>query len=262
MVFCDFEREILSYIPNDYKYCKEASYEIYYKKPADIYNNDFLYWNKLVELSGKIINMRDRKTGLGKRDEAYHMLFIWYKYFPTWALTIFDSFIHENTYSNYDGIGCWSDVKYFCEFLRKYNCQTVYENICVENLTNDLIDIMNKQLQLDYFIWNSAISNYLKQRDNIFKNHIDVSEMGLPSRPKARHIISNACKWVPRERSRFGWLFEKMALRWARKEYPRFFCYKVCCLEKQQKLINKIHMMYRKMISSLYREIISYVTIH
>lgn len=215
----------------------------------------------MEDLADIIIFCRDRKHGFGQRDDAYQMLFIWYKYFPDWALRIFGKFV-------YDSVGSWADVKYFCEYLSKVHCENVYESTCVENLTNMLIDRMNTQLQCDYLEWNYAISDYLEKRDIIFRDGMDVSMLGgLPRRPHAVEIISMAAKWVPRESSKYQWLFDKMVLRWGRKYYSNYFIEiddnKDSNKEnyspkwnQQKKLLNKLSMLYRKMVAGLSRELL------
>jgi hypothetical protein len=217
-------------------------------------------------LAESIIFCRDRKKGCGQRDEAYQMLFIWYKYFPDWALRLFGRFV-------YDGVGSWADVKYFCGYLAGIRCEDTYVSTCVENLTNALIDRMNTQIESDQVQWDLAIADYLEKRDIIFRDGIDVSMLGgLPKRPRALETISMAVKWVPRESSKYRWLFDKMVLRWGRKYHADYFI-KIdednkenigngngngngSYWEHERRVLNKLSMMYRQMVAKLSRELV------
>ena len=215
------------------------------------------FLKNMEELADVIVLCRDRKQGYGQRNDAYRLLFIWYKYFPDWALRIFGKFVYES-------VGSWADVKYFCDYLSTVHCENAYESSCVENLTNILIDRMNTQLQSDYLQWNLEISDYLEKRDIIFRNGMDVSMLGgLPRRPRALETISMAAKWVPRESSKYQWLFDKMVLRWGRKYYSNYFIEIDSDKEnhnprwdQQKKLLNKLSMLFRKMVAGLSRELL------
>jgi hypothetical protein len=217
-------------------------------------------------LAESIVFCRDRKKGCGQRDEAYQMLFIWYKYFPDWALRLFGRFV-------YDGVGSWADVKYFCGYLAGIRCEDAYVSTCVENLTNALIDRMNTQIESDRVQWDLAIADYLEKRDIIFRDGIDVSMLGgLPKRPRALETISMAVKWVPRESSKYRWLFDKMVLRWGRKYHADYFIQMdednkenvvngaywehELAGRAKQRVLNKLSMMYRQMVAKLSRELV------
>ena len=216
------------------------------------------FLQNIQALAETIVFCRDRKRGCGQRDEAYQMLFIWYKYFPDWALRLFGRFVYE-------GVGTWADVKYLCGYLASIRCEDSFVSTCVENFTNSLIDRMNTQIVSDRLQWDLAIADYLEKRDVIFSEGIDVSLLGgLPKRPRALETISIAVKWVPRESSKYRWLFEKMVLRWGRKYHPNYFV-KLDGGDKenypdiwshQKRVLNKLSMMYRKMVASLSKEII------
>lgn len=211
-----------------------------------------------------ILYCRDRKHGLGLRDESYKMLFECCKKYPHLAWGIFQNFV-------YDGVGSWADVKYFCDFLvHRQPCDSLEEDssaaddpLLVEHMVNTLIDLMNYQIDLDMYRWRAAIDDYLQQRSLTMKREI-LGE--LPLRPIATNVISMAAKWVPRESSKYGWLFDKMVLRWARSHYPHYFdtlevrggsggSGGTMDWKRQQKMICKISRMYRKMVAELSREL-------
>jgi len=224
------------------------------------------FLKNIQALAETIIFCRDRKKGCGQRDDAYQMLFIWYKYFPDWALRLFGRFVYE-------GVGSWADVKYLCGYLASIRCEDSFVSTCVENFTNALIDRMNTQIESDRLQWDLTIADYLEKRDIIFREGIDVSLLGgLPKRPRALETISMAVKWVPRESSKYRWLFEKMVLRWGRKYHANYFVkldgdavgvfsdsnaeLEFTQWNHQKRVLNKLSMMYRKMVASLTREIV------
>ena len=72
-------------------------------------------------------------------------------------------------------IGCWKDIKYFCKWLRDYSTLGINHPLISES-----IKIMNRQFNID------------RQNDT----------------------CSMVAKWMPRESSAFGWLYEKMFEDW------------------------------------------------
>ncbi len=179
--------------------------------------------------------VRDFRCGKGERDLAYRMIWVLYGYFPDLAVamlhlcvrgiipkkehlyvtTIMDP--RPEDYSEYP-FGCWKDVKYFCEL--------VYDR--TDNEDHPLITICMTMLNQELY------NDYCKSSD---------AKISLACKSSAAKI-SLACKWVPREGSRFTWLFEKMALQWVSKLYPRIARYSPS---------TKCYMMYRKVLSSLNR---------
>ena len=107
--------------------------------------------------------------------------------------------------------GSWKDIKYFCEF-----CKT--QNSSVDPLIDYAVKLMNEQLNKDF---NSSSNE-----------------------------ISLAAKWAPREKSKFGWLYEALATDY----FPHFM--KTADTEvRKEKAILKCKTEYRKMLSSLNRKI-------
>lgn len=104
--------------------------------------------------------------------------------------------------------GCWKDVKYFCDFVRKESPVGIQDPLIVAAMT-----LLNQQLYCD---WTSRESGG-----------------------------SLACKWVPREKSKYGWLFSKMAIQWAELCYPY--------LLRSESGITKCKMKYRWILSSMNR---------
>jgi len=179
--------------------------------------------------------VRDFRCGKGERDLAYRMIWVLYGYFPDLAVemlhlcvrgiipkkehlyvtTIMDA--RTEDYSEYP-FGCWKDVKYFCELVYDRN----------DNEDHPLITICMTMLNQELY------NDYCKSPD---------AKISLACKSSDAKI-SLACKWVPREGSRCSWLFEKMALQWVSKLYPRIAKYSTP---------TKCFMMYRKVLAALNR---------
>jgi Mg-chelatase subunit ChlD len=111
--------------------------------------------------------------------------------------------------------GSWKDIKYFCKF-----CKSKTANLS-QNLINYAIKITNEQINTDYA--------------NLISNSND---------------ISLAAKWIPREKSSFGWLFEQLA--------TNFFSHIMLTANtdvRKQKAILKCKTEYRKTLSALNKQI-------
>jgi hypothetical protein len=181
----------------------------------------------IIRILYKMIGyVRDFRCGKGERDIAYRMIWVLYGYLPNLAVAMLHlcvrgiiskkEHLHTNTiidplvedYSEYP-FGCWKDVKYFCGL--------VYDK--TDNEDHPLIVICMTMLNQELY------NDYCKLSDA---------------------KISLACKWVPREGSRFSWIFEKMALQWVSKSHPRIARYGTS---------SKCFMMYRKVLSDLNRRL-------
>jgi hypothetical protein len=156
-----------------------------------------------------ILYTRDITHGRGRRDLAYAMIVCLYKSDPSSAMEALR--LCASTY------GSWCDIKYFCRYVSEHGLD--------DEMIDGAIDILVYQLRHDYAIWTDALSEHL---DNL----------RVISRPIGRDILSYAAKWVPREKSAMGWLFDRIVERWARDHYNSRY--------KRE---------FRKMISELNREL-------
>lgn len=162
-----------------------------------------------------ILYTRDITHGRGRRDLAYAMIVSLYRSNPGSAMEALH--LCASTY------GSWCDIKYFCRYVSDNLMDGDKDK---DEMIDGAIDILVYQLRHDYAIWTDALSEHL---DNL----------RVISRPIGRDILSYAAKWVPREKSAMGWLFDRIVERWAKKDnynsrYKREF---------------------RKMISELNREL-------
>lgn len=149
--------------------------------------------NKYLDLLSFLFKLiaytRDIYNGKGERDLTYSMIMVWYKHFPKLAMYIFEklcSSVEEDKTRTV--FGSWKDAKYLCHYI-KTNTNILSEEKkekCIENI----IQIMNTQL------------------------HIDVIQHNHHERERATPRGSLIAKWIPREKSKFGWLYESLVKHW------------------------------------------------
>jgi hypothetical protein len=161
--------------------------------------------DRIDELADFIVRVRDVNGEFGEREVAYALLWTWYHFFPEWALRIFHRFV--------GGVGCWSDVKYMCGFLREHN--KIHTSVVFRDA---ILDIMIQQLKEDHDLWGRVMEDYFENRRQFFgigEKYEGENENGgwkrprepLMKRPCARKYLSLASKWCPRETSKYGWVF-------------------------------------------------------
>jgi hypothetical protein len=174
-----------------------------------------IFINHLRLLYRMIGQSRDFYFGKGERQITYMMIFVWYKYYPVLAIYAFYRlFDIRNDSGSQIYYGCWKDMKYFCQYVREHSRKGMdHELITIA------IEIMNKQIYRD-------------------------------DQSKTPGAISYAAKWVPREKSKYNWLFDKMVLDWSHTHYPYIIRY---ADTNWIRATNKCKSKYRKMIASLNR---------
>jgi hypothetical protein len=179
-----------------------------------------VYARPYLELMYKMIaQTRDISYGKGERDLTYMMIFTWYPFFPELAL---DALLSCTTQ-----YGCWKDIKHFCQYVRSHS----------EKGDNDpLIDVSTELI----------IQQLYKDKLWIEKGEGRETDSGefIP--------LSNAAKWIPREKNKHGWLFDRMAIQWANVVSP--------CIMKtptnsnqHERALNKCRSQFRRMISGFNR---------
>jgi hypothetical protein len=208
--------------------------------------------NILQMLYKLIAQTRDICYGKGERDITYMMIYKWWKYYPHLGLIAlypmmfsgeqiklvqngFKTYIdtdstrlyipHQNSY------GCFKDVKYFCNYVRKYGDK----RMMVKNnmLCKYAMTMLNQRVYDDYMEY--------------CKNGTAPSLTG---------------KWVPREKSKYGWIFEQMAIQWVQATDPVILS--SVNLEQYEnmdvnlghiKAVIKCKIIYRKVISLLSKQL-------
>ena len=139
---------------------------------------------------------RDITKGKGERDLTYMQIYTWYNHgyisLAKFALQCCVDCNDEHPY------GSWKDIKYFSDYILKKG----------EIKSHELIDyacaLMIRQVMYD---WESFMTAKI--------NGEECTNLTLVSR------------WAPREKSKYGWLFKKMAKMWGSHwmlaEYPALF---------------------------------------
>jgi hypothetical protein len=158
---------------------------------------------------------RDIIDGKGEAALTYMMIYTWYDFFPELATFAIRCLVDIGD-KNIHQYGSWKDIKYFCKYCKNHNCDTDHP------LIKFCINLINEQLKYDYF-----------SKQN--------SQNGS---------VSLVAKWVPREKSSFGWLYESLATN-----YFSEFLLTALTDEKLVKAVLKAKTQYRKILSHLNRQI-------
>ena len=173
-------------------------------------SDQFIMLYKLLGHTRDIIN------GKGECDLSYLQLSIWYNFFPNLAEYALNRFVSH--------LGSWKDIKKLCGYIKE-NCREL-SSVPWEN--HPLIDY--------------AISLMVLQ----LRNDVKIAKIynGFP--PKGS--ISLAGRWAPRQKSKYGWLFNKMAYKY----YSHFFL-STKSAKKRHSARKKAKTHFRKLLSYLNR---------
>ena len=172
----------------------------------------------LLQTLYKLIGQtRDIVQGKGECQLSYMMIYAWHLFYPQLAKFALKTFVtFENNEHPY---GSWKDLKYFCEYCKKQ------PNFKPES--NDLflyaIELLNTQLRVDA-----------------------VNQQNMETHSK----ISLVAKWIPREKSKFGWMYEHLAT-----DYFRRYLMSARTNESKRKAILKCKLEYRQLLTTLNRVI-------
>lgn len=176
---------------------------------------------------------RDQELGKGECRISYIMIFLWYKHYPLFALWALRAFVGHTICGQYVRYGCWKDIKRICQYTLD---MTGNEN---HSLIYMCIDIMLQQFKKD---------------TNILLGVDDGSgkDVGRKNAKKFKQI-SLVAKWMPREKSAYGWLYEKIVFEWALKYTPFL---KYVDLNRPNsasylKAMNKARMIFRYLLTDL-----------
>ena len=181
--------------------------------------------NKFYEslLRRIVMHTRNIKNGKGERTVFYVCVFEWFSYNKEQAIDIIDYLVYKSTYIETSNVeytkeerdeintrtsefkhapyGSWRDIRAIAEYVYR-----------TENADHPLIQycilLMNHQLTNDYYHFRIDSGN-----------------------------ISNVVKWIPRERSKWKWMFDALVEKWSDSPF------------RENK--NKCCMKYRKMCSAL-----------
>jgi len=154
---------------------------------------------------------RDIVDGKGECTLTYMMIYTWYEFYPVLATFAVKCLVDLG-----EGVhqyGSWKDMKYFCEYCKKQGSDVSHP------LVEYCVELINEQLQKDSM-----------------KGH--------------QGSISLLAKWVPREKSSFGWLYESLACN-----YFRHFLETARTEDAHSKAVKKCKTQYRKVIADLNRKL-------
>ena len=194
--------------------------------------------NKYLDLLSFLFKLiaytRDIYDGKGERDLTYSMITVWYKYFPKLAMYIFEQLCSSSLSEEKDNnqhkkntiFGSWKDAKYLCHYIKK-NTNILSEEK-QEKCIQTIIQLMNNQLYIDY-----------TQQKNL----------SLTERERETTHGSLIAKWIPREKSKFGWLYESLVKNWNENfENPTQ-------RQSQTPTPHQTYKKYRKIITSLNKKL-------
>jgi hypothetical protein len=193
----------------------------------------------IVLLYKLIAQTRDITYGKGERLLTYALIVAWYKFYPVSASFAIKALVSNSNNDNdlFSPYGSWCDIKYFCDYVN--NAEYIDRDSKTE-LINNAIGIMNYQINNDRIAWNNALRTYLEDKVN--------NSATFLQRPNGRDIMSFAVKWSPREKSKYGWIYELLVVQWV-----KMFTTNVMCETEAQISVCKRN--YRKMISALNKEL-------
>ncbi len=158
---------------------------------------------------------RDIIDGKGECTLTYMMIYTWYIFFPVLAKFALRCLVDigDNKKHPY---GSWKDIKYFCEYCRRQQ-GGLFTNLLLQYA----VKITNEQLKKDYV-------NYILNIEN----------------------ISLVAKWIPREKSSFGWLYSEFA-----SDYYSHYLSTAKTDDSFKKATTKCKTDYRKLLSKLNKHI-------
>ena len=161
----------------------------------------------LKQLFILVVYSRDSFGGLGRRDLTNKMLFIWNYHFPVPTAKLIQSIvipIQDNP-----PFGSWRDIKSLCLHVRNFSDKKE-----LDPFIDTCIGLMNHQLDMDNTRWNEALDKYNRKKNTPWE---------IPYPHPSTVGISLVSKWIPRESSSFGWLFQLCAIQYIRSFKPQYF---------------------------------------
>lgn len=169
----------------------------------------------LLVLYKMIGHTRDIIDGKGECTLSYMMVYTWNKIYPSLAQFALRCFVLFDDVKDHQ-YGSWKDLKYFCEYCRSRG----------DSIDSPLIKYSIK-----------LINDQLKKDLNVFNTNLDGN-------------FSLVAKWVPREKSSFGWLYVALA-----KDFFPSFIESAKNSESERRAILKCKSQYRTILSALNRHI-------
>ena len=164
----------------------------------------------LTVLYKMIGQTRDIIDGKGEYALTYMMIYTWYSFYPVLAFFALRCLVDFGDEGKTHQYGSWKDIKYFCEYCKSRGA------VVTHPLMQHSIQLINQQLRKDVVATNRSL----------------------------------AARWVPREKSTFGWLFTPLAC-----DYFSSYMETAKTASSISKAILKCKTEYRKLLSSLNKEL-------
>jgi len=165
-----------------------------------LHNQDTFYESMLRRI---VMHTRNIRKGKGERFVFYVCVVEWFSYNPIHALQMIDSLVFEEPSFPGSPYGSWRDIRDIAKYVYQTRGYT-------HPIIRYCVYLFNRQLLYDF-------TSFL-------------------SRTGTR-VISNAVKWVPKERANWKWLFYALVAQWS--DTYLYTNPDVCCMK------------YRKMCSAL-----------
>jgi hypothetical protein len=153
---------------------------------------------------------RDIIEGKGEYNLTYMMIYTWYDFFPELSKFAIKCMVQHES-ATIHPYGSWKDIKYFCEY-----CKSQTDNK-QHPLIKYAIEIANEQLKEDSHAYIYGSKN-----------------------------ISLVAKWIPREKTSFGWLYKYFAINY----FPEYIETASDAVQLERAIL-KCKTAYRKILSTL-----------
>jgi len=133
---------------------------------------------QLLTLLKIMVHTRDVIDGKGEYDLAFMQLLVWYKYYPKIAFECFQLFLDTDKNPLDHQYGSWKDVKRFCQYI-KDNTIDGEKHPLISGIISISLEHMKDE--------------YTKSKNDI------------------NYKPTLVGKWLPREKSKYGWIFNRLA---------------------------------------------------
>jgi len=177
-------------------------------------------FQELLTMNYKLVaHTRDIYCGKGEQLLSFLLVLTWYNFYPSLAKKMLTYFVKSS--EERKPFGSWKDVKYFCNYCLSQGLSKEHP------LIKHLLDFTVEQLENDMIL----LKNSRESPQNSTK-------------------ISLVSKWVPREKSKFGWIFHELSFLYFNNylETPKDY-------EGTERAISKCNTDFRKLIVYLNKKL-------
>ena len=174
-------------------------------------------FKELFTLNYKLIaHTRDIYCGKGEQKISFLLILVWYDYSPNLAKKMLRNFLKPNDF-RIKPFGSWKDMKYFCDY-------------CISNG-------YSKEHPLIQYVFEMTVEQVKEDISLLQTEDEDVK-------------ISLLSKWIPREKTKFGWIFHELSFLYFKHylETPKEY-------EKMERAILKCNTDFRKLITYMNKKL-------